>query len=112
MHPLLLMITSSSSLQYAEYPKYNGWSFRTTLKIEKKNRFKWKLHVELIDVAWSTNNSMNFKLAQRSDRVNRKGVMRVNKIFYSILYTLLPDCDLYQSKLHNREIAQVTDYFF
>ena len=36
MHPLLLMITSSSSLQYAEYPKYNGWSFRGTLKIEKK----------------------------------------------------------------------------
>ena len=34
---------------------------------KKKKRFKWKLHVELIDVAWSTNNSMNFKLAQRSD---------------------------------------------
>ena len=35
MPPLLLMITSSSSLQYAEYPKYNGSNFRTTLKIEK-----------------------------------------------------------------------------
>ena len=69
MHPLLLMITSSSSLQYAEYPKYNGWSFRTILKIEKKkNRFKWKLHVELIDVAWSTKNSMNFKLACQQER--------------------------------------------
>ena len=72
---------------------------------------------------------MNFKLAQRSDEskqersdeskqnilqhvVNRKGVMRVNKIFYSMLHTVLPDCDLYKSKLHNKEIAQVTAYFF
>ena len=40
--------------------------------------------------------------------------MRVNKIFYSMLYTVLPDCDLYKTKLHNREIhvAQVTAYFF
>ena len=37
--------------------------------------------------------------------------MRVNKIFYSMLHTVLPDCDLYKSKLHNREIAQVIAYF-
>ena len=78
MHPLLLMITSSSSWQYAEYLKYNGWSFRTTLKIEKKNRFKWKLHVELIDVAWSTNNSMNFKLACQQERsdVSKQNILQ------------------------------------
>ena len=29
-----------------------------------------------------------------------------------MLYTVLPDCDLYKSKLHNGEIAQVTAYFF
>ena len=45
-----------------------GEALELPWKLEKKNRFKWKLHVELIDVAWSTNNAMNFKLACQQER--------------------------------------------
>ena len=42
----------------------------------------------------------------------KKGLMRVNKIFYSTLYTVLPDCDSGKSKLHNTEMAQNSLLFF